>query len=99
MKARLRLAARGLALLVVWGAAVYAAHCSAVHLAEHNRVAHAVARLSDDYNRSVSDYAGLLVQGQKITSDPDYQVELLKRRFGYARPNETPIVVQIEDRP
>jgi hypothetical protein len=96
MKIRLRLLLRALLLLAVWGAATYALCCSVHHLTEHRQLAADVTSLDADYNRRVSDYAGLLVEGHKISNDPDYQVRLLKQRFGYARPNETPIVVQIE---
>ena len=96
MKIRLRLILRALLLLAVWAAAGYAAYCGGQRLVEHRKVSSDVTRLSSDYDTTVSNYAGLLVEGKKISSDPNYQVHLLKQRFGYARPNETPIVVQIE---
>lgn len=96
MKIRLRVLWRAAALLAIWGLACYAGYCSFARLAENRRMAADVHRLSAAYDSRVSDYAGLLVEGKKISTDPDYQVNLLKQRFGYARPNETPIVVQID---
>jgi hypothetical protein len=97
MKIGLRLLGRAIVLLGIWTGAGFAAVSCFQRCVEHRRMTADVHRLSKDYDRSMSDYAGVLVEGQRISDDPDYQVHLLKQRFGFSRPNETPIVVQIED--
>jgi hypothetical protein len=49
------------------------------------------------YDSQMQDYGRLLAEGEQLREDRDYQVKLLKKRFGYTEPDETPIVILKKD--
>ena len=92
--ARLFVRLKRIALLaVIWGLALAALCRAASEYMEHRRLARSVAEMKSQYAAELSDYAALLHEGERLETDEKYQVELLKQRFGYTRPDETPIVV------
>ncbi len=54
-----------------------------------------VRQLNAQYQARLEDYTSLLAEGEKIRHDPQYQVDLLKKNYGYTEPDETPIIVRI----
>jgi hypothetical protein len=79
--------------LLIWSAALAVAN-QAVHLAlEHQQLSRDVQALEMEYETSLDSYAGQLVENERIKSDEERQVELLKKRFGYTEPDETPIII------
>jgi hypothetical protein len=93
----LQVAQRALLLIVVWGLAAAVVVQAALSYITHRRLVREVAGMQADYKQKVADWAAQLAEGEKLQSDKQYQVELLKKRFGYTRPNETPIIIDRED--
>jgi hypothetical protein len=84
---------RSLALLLVWGLAAFTLSIAYRSYSRNRAVAQEVSRLQSDYTSQMDAYAGVLVEGDKLENDHDYRIQLLKDRFGYAEPDETPIVI------
>jgi len=77
----------------VWALALVAAVSATASMIEHHQLRRDVAVLKQDYDREVQEYASLQAEGDRIENDHQYQIELLKKRFGYTEPDETPIVI------
>lgn len=90
----LQIAQRALLLTVVWGLAAAVLAQAVVSYVEHRRLAREVAQLKQRYDEQFDNYAGHLVESARLENDTEYQVELLKNRFGYTRPNETPVIIE-----
>jgi hypothetical protein len=90
----LQIAQRALLLTIVWGLAAAVVVQAAISFVEHRRLANEVASLGQRYTQQLDNYAGHLAEGERLKHDTEFQVELLKNRFGYTRPNETPIVIE-----
>jgi hypothetical protein len=60
---------------------------------EHQRLSREVRSLQQDYAENLDAYAAQLAENERIASDEERQVELLKERFGYTEPDETPIII------
>lgn len=89
----LRLVTRVLLFAAVWTAAVLIGwHALKLSIAR-NQLKADVQQLQNEYNGQLETYAGLLAQIEKIETDHETQVEMLKNQFGYAEPDETPIVI------
>jgi hypothetical protein len=89
----LRMAARMAAFLLVWAIALISL-CRSVGLTlAHQRLADSVSTLSAEYEQEMAEYAALLADTERLTYDRDTQIKLLKDRFGYAEPDESPIVI------
>ena len=84
---------RSIMLVLIWGLAVTASVRAIDGLVDHRYLAGTVYKLSQQYDERLSQYARLLVDGERIANDREYQIELLKRRFGYTERDETPIIV------
>jgi hypothetical protein len=90
-------AQRALLFIAVWGLAAAMLIQAGRSCVQHQRLARQVASLQQQYNQQMKDYAGQLAEGERLNNDQNYQVELLKKKFGYTRPNETPIIVDHEE--
>ena len=84
---------RLLVLVLIWGLAFTASVRAIDGLVDHRKLTRIVSELSEQYNERLAEYAQLLVEGERIANDRAYQIELLKRRFGYTERDETPIVI------
>jgi hypothetical protein len=93
----LAVAQRALLLAIIWGLAAVVLAKAVYSCVVHERLAREVAQLGRQYDKQFAEYGELLVEGEKLKQDDDYKVSLLKKRFGYTRPNETPIVVLRDD--
>lgn len=93
----LAVAQRALLFIAVWGLAAAMLIQAVRSCIQHQRLARQVAGLQQQYDQQMKDYAGQLAEGERLNNDKDYQIELLKKRFGYTRPNETPIVIDHEE--
>lgn len=87
---------RGILLLAVWACALFLCAKAAQAINLHNRKSAEVAELEEQYNAMVQEYAGLLAEGEKIATDPEKQIGILKDHYGYTLPDETPIVIVTE---
>ncbi len=92
-----QIAQRALLLIVVWGLAAAVVVQAARSCITHQRLVRDVATMQADYERKLADYASQLAEGERLKNDKQYQVDLLKKRFGYTRPNETPIIIDRAD--
>lgn len=93
----LRLVTRVLLFAGIWTAAILIGwHALKLSISRNNLKAE-VQELQSEYNGQLESYAGLLAQIEKIETDHETQVELLKNQFGYAEPDETPIVILRQD--
>jgi hypothetical protein len=90
-------AQRVLLFVAVWGLAAAMVIQAGRSCVEHQRLARQVAGMQQQYDQQMQDYAGRLAEGERLNNDKDYQIELLKKKFGYTRPNETPIIVDREE--
>ena len=84
---------RTLLLVSIWSCALLAVGQVIVQALEHQRLAARVEQLKSEYDQQVNDYADTLALGDKITLDQEYRLRLLKERFGYAEPDESPMVI------
>jgi cell division protein FtsB len=64
--------------------------------ASHADLRHRVAALADQKSELEQEHAQAVERGQKLQTDPQTKLELLKQRMGYSQRDEIPIVVQIE---
>lgn len=87
---------RGIMLLAVWACAMVVCAKATEMIVEHSRKSAEVAQLEVQYNSKIQEYAGLLAEEEKINTDPSKQVDILKENYGYTLPDETPIVIVIE---
>ena len=90
-------AQRALLFIAVWGLAAAMLIQAGFSCVQHQRLSRQVASLKQQYDKQMQDYAGQLAEGERLSSDQNYQVELLKKKFGYTRPNETPIIIDHEE--
>lgn len=84
---------RALSLAAVWLVAGYCAWMAYGAFREHEQRTAELGRMRADYESQADGYAKLLAEGEKIQGDKQYQKDLLKKRFGYTEPDETPIVI------
>ena len=84
---------RAIILLAIWLVASIAAVRAMGSMLEHRRLASEVAVLENEYQCQIEEYTQLLTEGDRIENDHNYQIEILKKRFGYTEPDETPIVI------
>jgi len=93
MQRVMRVVQRVLLLLFFWGLACLVSVRAVAQAVEHRQLARETAQLNAQYQQQLQEYAKLLAEGERISNDHDYQIELLKKRFGYTAPDETPIVI------
>jgi len=79
--------------LLIWSMAVVVARQALDQVWEHQRLSREVHSLQQDYAQHLDDYAEQLAENERIANDEERQVELLKQRFGYTEPDETPIII------
>lgn len=82
---------------LVWLVAVCAVSQAIAQGLEHRRLGLEVQQLEQQYDEELSAYADQLAENERIANDPEWQIELLKNHFGYAEPDETPIVILSEE--
>ena len=97
MRRVMRVAQRVALLLLVWGLACAVSVRAVAQAVVHRNLVHQTAQLESQHQQLLEDYAKLLAEGERIANDHDYQIELLKRHFGYTAPDETPIVIMRGD--
>lgn len=88
-----RAACRVTLFFAVWVLAVVVAIQAVGQVLEHRQLAREVETLEQDYAQQLDTYAGQLAENELISNDEETQVELLKQRFGYTEPDETPIII------
>jgi hypothetical protein len=93
----LRVIARLAAFTLVWLLALLALWHSLGSTLDHRQLASKVDALSVEYEQEMTRYASLLADIERLTHDRDTQIKLLKDRFGYAQPDESPIIILRED--
>ncbi|MCC7478641.1 hypothetical protein IT575_09325 [bacterium] len=84
---------RVLSLLAVWAVAGYSAWMAYSAWQEFQQRQAELAGAQADYKQQLDDYGRLLAEGDALREDKQYQKDLLKKRFGYTEPDETPIVI------
>ena len=89
----LRICKRGLLLLIIWGLALIAAIRAIDTYLDHRELSRRVAELEYTYTEQLEQYADVLAQSERVVNDKETQIQLLKERFGYTKPDESPIVV------
>jgi hypothetical protein len=82
---------------LVWTVAVCAVTQAVAQGLEHRQLTMEVQQLEQEYDAQLATYADQLAENERIANDRERQIELLKDRFGYAEPNETPIVILSEE--
>jgi len=95
MNRGLTLLKRGALVLTIWMLALLQLVQVGVGIAHYISLKREVHALNAQYQSKLEDYTGLLAEGDKIRHDPQYQVSLLKRNYGYTEPDETPIIVRV----
>lgn len=88
---------RATVFLLIWitaGFVVKHAVCQAIN---HQRLSTEVRCLETDYQDEMNEYAEVLAENERITSDHDTQIAYLKDKFGYTEPDETPIIILREE--
>ncbi len=80
-------------LLAVWAIASYCAFMAWTAYQEHQQRESELAAARENYDQQLQDYSRLLAEGDALRDDKQYQKDLLKKRFGYTEPDETPIVI------
>lgn len=88
-----RAAMRVTLFFLIWTMAVVVARQALGQVWEHQRLSREVGALQQDYAEHLDAYAEQLAENERIASDEERQVELLKQRFGYTEPDETPIII------
>ena len=83
-------------LIAIWSLAGLALAAAARSYSANRAKAAEVAELEARYGQEMDDYASVLLRGEKLAEDQDFRIRLLKDRFGYTEPDETPIVI-LED--
>ena len=79
--------------LLIWSAAVAVGNHAIQLAVQHRQLAQDVQELENAYKASFDTYAEQLAENERISSDEDRQIDLLKKRFGYTEPDETPIII------
>ena len=97
MRRVLLVVGRVLLLLIIWGLAGAVSVRAVAQAVTHRRMLRETAVLQQEYDALLEQYAATLAEGQRLSSDHDYQLELLKQEFGYTAPDETPIVILRQD--
>lgn len=93
----LRMVTRLILFASVWTAAVLIGWHALELSISRNQLKAEVEEMQREYSGQLEIYAGLLAQIEKIETDHETQIELLKKQFGYAEPDETPIVILRQD--
>jgi hypothetical protein len=93
---RIKLVWRAIVLLALIALTVSSIIRATMYSVQHSELAQQVAVLEAEHEKQKLQYTGSLVERQRLQSDPEEQVKLLKEKMGYARKNEIPIVVSIE---
>jgi hypothetical protein len=84
---------RALTLAAVWSLASYCAYLAFGAWQEHKLRETELRAAREDYDARLQEYSKLLAEGDALRGDKQYQKDLLKKRFGYTEPDETPIVI------
>lgn len=93
----LTLIKRAAVVMLVWALALLMLGRAVASAVDYVQLKGEVSQLDAEYQARLEDYTALLAEGEKIRGDEHYQVELLKRNYGYTEPDETPIIVRIAD--
>jgi hypothetical protein len=86
---------RAAVVLVIWGVALLQLGRTVASAVDYVHLKKEVTSLDAQYQSRLEDYGGLLAEGEKIRGDRAYQVDLLKKNYGYTEPDETPIIVRV----
>lgn len=86
---------RAAVVLLVWGLALTQLTRAVASAVDYVHLKKEVTSLDAQYQDKLADYSGLLAEGEKIRHDKAYQVDLLKKNYGYTEPDETPIIVRV----
>ncbi|MCH7472434.1 hypothetical protein IIA79_05725 [bacterium] len=93
MRKWLAICRRAAVLSIVWGLAAVLLVRTAESLIAQRRLSQEVSALRSEYDQKLQEYSQLLAEGDRIQNDKQYRIDLLKKRFGYTEPDETPIVI------
>jgi hypothetical protein len=86
---------RAAVVLAIWTIALSQLGRAVASAVGYVHLKHEVSTLDAQYQDRLQDYGSLLAEGEKIHHDKAYQVDLLKKNYGYTEPDETPIIVRV----
>lgn len=84
---------RALTLLAVWSLGGYCAFLAWTAWQEYGERRQELSAARAEYKQRLEHYGQVLAEGESLRGDEQYQKDLLKKRFGYTEPDETPIVI------
>ena len=84
---------RAFTLLAVWSLGAYCVFLAYSAWQEHSERSRELASARAEYQQQLQQYGHILAEGESLRGDEQYQKDLLKKRFGYTEPDETPIVI------
>jgi hypothetical protein len=64
---------------------------------EHRKLRAEVAQLEHEYETQLEELGQVLSEEDRLRNDTEAQEQILIDRFGYARPDETPIIIVDQD--
>lgn len=64
---------------------------------EHRKLRAKVAQLEREYDTQLEELGQVLSEEDRLRNDTEAQEQILIDRFGYARPDETPIIIIDEE--
>jgi hypothetical protein len=84
---------RAISVAAVWSLALASLGLAFGAYVQHREAKAELDKLASLYDSQMQDYGRLLAEGEQLRGDKDYQIKLLKKRFGYTEADETPIVI------
>ena len=64
---------------------------------EHRRLSSEVAQMEREYQQQLQQLGTVLSEEARLRTDAEAQQQMLIDRFGYTRPDETPIVIMDDE--
>jgi len=93
MKKTMMALRRLVTLTLVWGLAAFYGIQAVAAMIEHRQLRNELAQLHSQYDNDLENYSNELAHGERIRKDEQYQIDLLKKNFGYSEPDETPVII------
>jgi hypothetical protein len=93
MKKTMMALRRLVTLALVWGLAVFYGVQAVAAMLEHRQLRAELVQLHSQYDSDLETYSDELAHGERIRKDEQYQIDLLKKKFGYSEPDETPVII------
>ena len=93
MKLRRNALRLGVVALAVWLIACLVLYRAGEAFLEHRRLRAEVARMEQEYAAQLEALGQVLIEGERVKNNEAVQEQILIDRYGYTRPDETPIVI------